>query len=393
MAEKKNIAFLLGAGFSQAAGMPCTSKLTNHVFRKLGIVNDDPRPAAGMVIRQSGPRLMDFAVDCNLDQIGRLAKLIVDILGSHARQWYTRDCTYEELYYVVDHMEQQKTPELENPLFTTLLFDLKDKILKCNGVEEEKVNLMTGGAGLIKETIEAAVAEHILFSQKECDLTGLDVFDVLSDEDHDRIYLFTLNHDTLIEKLLRERGIPYSDGFASNRGGINRWNIEEFDKHRANLCKLHGSLDWRRENEDSRLFFPTVVRDEIIEVKLLEKEINRRRVLFLSGTLNKYSEYAKGIFADGLFLLQSSLTKVDRLIILGYSFGDLGINDAIFNWLDRDINNKANAYVLSKDEKKRIETMITNPGMFDWIKPEVTGLTIFAKDIRKLDWEELKRDL
>ena len=68
--------------------------------------------------------------------------------------------------------------------------------------------------------------------------------DVNSNNSFSKIYIFTLNHDILIEKYFNNM-IDYSDGFKSDGIGHRVWSSKNFDK-KITLLKLHGSINWHR---------------------------------------------------------------------------------------------------------------------------------------------------
>ena len=132
--------------------------------------------------------------------------------------------------------------------------------------------------------------------------------------------IYSLNYDTLLEASLDELRISYVDGF---RGTNRAWfDPETFDDVRASyrLFKLHGSINWTRDksghvrrgrnaNEDAA--------DEPIVVYPSEQ---------------KYLQIQYGVYENLIGHFRNRLRKPsvnNCLIVLGYSFNDGHINEAI----------------------------------------------------------------
>ena len=134
--------------------------------------------------------------------------------------------------------------------------------------------------------------------------------------------IFSLNYDTLLEASLDELRIPYVDGF---RGTNRAWfDPETFDEARAGssyrLFKLHGSINWTRDeaghvrrgrnaNKDAA--------DELIVVYPSEQKYLQTQYGVYETLLNRFRNR----------LRDSGVNNC--LIVIGYSFNDEHINEAI----------------------------------------------------------------
>lgn len=141
--------------------------------------------------------------------------------------------------------------------------------------------------------------------------------------------IFTTNYDILIEQALERQQVPYFDGFVgSARPFFDQRAIEdgEIPKRWSRLWKLHGSINWRY-NKTSK----AVVRSE--------HEADGDELLIHPSHM-KYDESRRMPYFVMIDRLRTFLRHKERpvaLIILGYSFGDQHLNEAIVESL------KANA--------------------------------------------------
>lgn len=144
--------------------------------------------------------------------------------------------------------------------------------------------------------------------------------------------IFSLNYDTLLEASLDSLRLPYVDGFrGTNRGWFD---AETFNEAGAGIAyrifKLHGSINWTRDargnvrrgrnaNEDAA--------DEPIVVYPSEQ---------------KYLQTQYGVYETliGRFRNRLRITGVNNcLIVLGYSFNDEHINEAICDAVNANSSN------------------------------------------------------
>jgi hypothetical protein len=198
------------------------------------------------------------------------------------------------------------------------------------------------------------------------------------------LWIFSLNHDCIIEMLASKTSIPLKSGFdetislhmSAGIGSANKVEFErlsresinknnyDFFKHGEfgiNLIKLHGALDIFGHNDalDYLKIKPTAnnltsyahqlqlinqinqdiaVRDRIsclneIVYEDENGEINFLRKSLLSGAhkfSNKISQIAPSEF---LSLFKGNLNYASELICIGYSFGDKHIDDQIIEWM------------------------------------------------------------
>ncbi|HUW77502.1 MAG TPA: SIR2 family protein [Candidatus Nanopelagicaceae bacterium] len=161
------------------------------------------------------------------------------------------------------------------------------------------------------------------------------------------IQIATLNYDLCVELLSRRAGLSVDTGIQLWDGGYD-WSWDPSAE--VQLLKLHGSLDWyfdqRRVERECKL------EDKVLRAADMTKaEISR----FPDSLALVFGQTAK-IRSEGPFLamlleLEKFMLTTERLVIVGYSFGDEHINSAIRRWMRR-----------SKSPK----VSIINPAISEW---------------------------
>jgi hypothetical protein len=191
------------------------------------------------------------------------------------------------------------------------------------------------------------------------------------------INIFSLNHDIVFEEILDYYKIPYKDGFYKREHSyshianfktitaneLESGHLDVFDKsdRGVNLIKLHGSFDVFAA-EDKEIFLKSYghknfVGSNYAEIRKIEDrsiEIAQRdgirttnelyihdssgKLQFLRRSLLSGAHKFQGRFDQIIpisllkfFIQQLSVTN--NLAVIGYSFGDSHINDAMKNWL------------------------------------------------------------
>lgn len=133
--------------------------------------------------------------------------------------------------------------------------------------------------------------------------------------------IFTTNYDVLIEQALERQQVPFFDGFiGSSQPFFDQRAIEDdqIPKRWSRLWKLHGSINWRYSKS-----LKAVVRSE--------REIDGDELLIHPSHM-KYDESRRMPYFVMIDRLRAFIRHKERpvaLIILGYSFGDQHLNEAI----------------------------------------------------------------
>jgi SIR2-like domain len=133
--------------------------------------------------------------------------------------------------------------------------------------------------------------------------------------------LFTTNYDVLMEQSLEACRVPFFDGFVgSSRPFFDQRAIEEdlIPVRWARLWKLHGSINWRFNKTSKSVFRST--------------EVSDGDELLIHPSHRKYDESRRMPYFVMIDRLRSFLRtnqKPVALFIIGYSFGDEHLNEAI----------------------------------------------------------------
>lgn len=144
---------------------------------------------------------------------------------------------------------------------------------------------------------------------------------------------FTTNYDTLLEDALALHKKIVCDGFSG--GAVGFWNAEkEFssasaDSNTYRLYKLHGSIDWYRDDLAG-----------LVRARYGVKYFASPENIMIYPQATKYVETQKDPFATLFLGLRRTLMDAHQntLITCGYSFGDGHINAEIESALRSDLN-------------------------------------------------------
>ncbi|WP_161599049.1 SIR2 family protein [Aidingimonas lacisalsi] len=246
--------------------------------------------------------------------------------------------------------------------------------------------------------------------------------------------IFSLNHDIVFEEILDFYKIPYKDGFYKRK--TNYSNIAKFkvvtsselengdldffkpNEHGVNLIKLHGSLDVFSA-EDKNLFLKSYgetsfVGSNYAEIRKIEDrsldilqrdgvrttnelcvydcsgELQFLRRSLLSGAHKFKGQFDQIIPVSLLQFFKKQLNATDQLTVIGYSFGDEHINDALKQWLEC----KSRTIVVYDPYRSYIPDGFDNyRDQFTWIKGGLTDY--FLKyDSSQESWvTESKREM
>lgn len=318
--SNSNIAFLFGSGVSLQSGLGSTTQLTERILKEENIIR-----LGGNYFYDENPGNFKHIVENKY--IERIKNLFC-ILESYFKGHYSfmnRGMNYEDYYYLIDSLHRDQNMEFENPIvdyFAELLLKEHSALFKplCDYYSPIRlIDLMSEAKNYIKDL----VVHHL--NKENADVDQFSLLEELNnDEKFHKIYLFTLNHDTLVEQYLEANKIEFSDGFVNKGPSIKNWERESY-KEKINLFKLHGSINWSYslsgDPYDKKVcIYLSPTRD------LPEKAI-------LIGSFNKLNDYSSGINFDLQCLFAKYLNECERLIISGYSFGDKGINSRIIDWL------------------------------------------------------------
>jgi len=158
--------------------------------------------------------------------------------------------------------------------------------------------------------------------------------------------IFTLNYDLCIEKVFQNK-----DEFIVQRGfnSERKWDYKLFSEYEESsepdiyLYKLHGSIDWERNEETG-------------EIKDSDGTVKKPNLIFGTSYKLQYVDPFLFLFSEfRYYLLRSKL-----IIVIGYGFGDEHINGLLKQSLKQDKNRKILYTSRSCDSDYLIEKLNCN---------------------------------
>lgn len=376
---RHNIAFLFGAGVSIPSGLPKTDELTEQILKGVNIVN-----RSGRYLFEENPEEYNYIWENEyINRFKKLFHILQNNLGNHY-SFINRQINYEDYYYMIDSMHTDQNMEFENPIveyFSDYLFKVHTSLFEplCDLYSPLRLIELMGEA---KNYIRDLVAFSL--DKPPNDLTHFSLLnDINIDRDYTQAFIFTLNHDTLIEQYLRTNKIPFSDGFVNENDNVRIWNPDSY-KEKINLFKLHGSIDWSYFESDDPY------EKKVCIYNTPQRGLGTDSPVLIMGSFNKLREYSRGAIFDLQCLFSRYLNECNRLIISGYSFGDQGINSRIINWLYGSRDRKI--IIIHKNEEELFQN--ARPAIQSirhWDVAEKSNLIkVIPKWFQETNWDEIK---
>jgi SIR2-like domain len=315
--------FLLGSGTSINAGMPCVSTITDQALSGEGVFLHTNKL---FVIDPHNP-----GYERGRPEVEPVLELVED-LRRLAKSYFEREPNYEDISQIAREIDDALSREYESPAVMPLVERLVSR--PYAGGDRQRVHKISQLAHqYIRDTVR-----HML-DKAPSDLDHLGVI-VEACKRLSRVTLATLNHDLVLEAALERAGLDYADGFEKNNEDVRLWVDEWFDAS-IQLLKLHGSLDWwgyRRSDAPWRVWDTGRFRGDdpmhpnrpgIVDTP------QDMRPICLTGTFDKILAYETWIFPDQHVRFHEALRKTERVVVIGYGFGDKAINTRLIAWLAR----------------------------------------------------------
>lgn len=299
--------WLLGAGISFDAKLPLMYPLTNKVKKDIKVSH---KKLYDDIIT---PLFEELPEQCHIEHV-------LSHLGDYAA--LAERNKEKKTAIRGEEIELSTLEEAHNTILESI-----SNVIRCGYVE--------GGDETADE--EGTLSEPIVDIESHLDFIDT-LFNHASAGVHERrktVNIFTTNYDTLLEDALALNKVPYWDGFA---GGAVAHRTQRYGEpapengQRANLIKMHGSIDWFLCDKG----YVWRVRDNDRYPKA-----NRRVLIYPQAT--KYIATQQDPFSSQFDLFRKSLNsrQSNTLAVCGYSFGDDHINNEI-------------EFALSKEENKTV---------------------------------------
>jgi hypothetical protein len=319
-------------------------------------------------------------------------QMIADIEGHLKDDWKEYAALYNYIQSSHYHLERLKGVESKNIIFNiehlvgllNVIINVADKNVDVypfiGSWEKDLINVAGQDFGLAK-----SFKEKILIQLKDNWLTpdnykAKSVYykKLLETQYYARLRIFSLNYDMCVEENFA--GTKHLErGFNDDR----KWDYRLYEPNDLEtqyyLYKLHGSLDWKRDNE-KRLTFA----DSLTSVKPIEMEI-------IFGVQNKLQAYDPYMFY--FYSFREACIKAELIVISGYGFYDTHINENLIGAIKNDSNKQLLVNVYERDAT-------STPTSDDKIKADLIGklgvsaanLTIFNGCAREFFNEKMNVD-
>lgn len=352
---------LLGAGFSANVGMPIASTIA-------GYFNRDTKEK--LLYFSSGEWVWEDNKSYNILNNGRLNfewlpySYVLDELVKQYCEKRGEVNNYEDFYqYIIDI---SKDKDKLNEVFENAKQELiKDKP-HLNKVEDNYYNYHDNYLlAFTKKQYQKLtdIINYLIADILDVYIPDERLLEVYANftkyiQSFEEVDIFTLNHDILLERLLKLNGMDYTRGFSKDNSPIhaNGKPLEFYDGNfnkKIRIYKLHGSLDLYKFNHHSQhanVFYPIGSYDYFTTLNYYDKH-NSIRVnpetgeelqnynfdivlKFITGTdkneiINNDTMY-KQMFA----IYERVIAETETLLVSGYSFCDEHINRSLKQNLD-----------------------------------------------------------
>ena len=358
VSNHKEIGFLFGSGISVACyPLLTTDVLTNKILSRTVIANMDEK-----------------YVSTSIEFLRRI-KVEIDQYYSDRSNRLTN---YEDLYYITSQNTSSETFNFDNPIVTSFIEKISKDIKPL--LESLNFNKIEQLTKVVRRCIRNNIWVNLRDSQFDKTKLKL-IVDSITDKEFDKFILFTLNHDLILEDLLKQNDIIYENGFSNTEGDDGYFNINRFSTTQKRICyaKLHGSINWQRYSHNKIEMFPP---------KKYNSDYEDYPV-FLIGTFNKMFDYTNNdIYFQLYHFFYKKLKIINTLIISGYSFGDKGINTRLHRWMELVTENQMIIIDPNCDRLKNSARGIISLNWDGWV--ERKKLLPISKGIDSIKWDEVK---
>lgn len=387
------IIFLFGAGSSIPAEMSSTWDITTNVLDGDNIMRHTDgnyyfgKPLYHHIGKEDEyvPRVLLFL---------KRIKIEIDL---YYWNFFKKVTNYEDLFYVASQIYDSELFNYDNPVVQPFI----DKIIK------EVKPLLKGKQGEIRKKwelheladeamnyIHDIVWHHL--GKKPINISYLKFLkDAYEDSKIERIRIFSLNHDLVIEEYFKTADIPYIDGFGKPINDVKYWDYNLYKvKGKISISKLHGSINWfkfsREEYAPNEIGIP--LHGNFWRTKdpngIYQHPVHGRPML-LVGTFNKILQYTYDIYFLLYYLFYNNLNEINTLIISGYSFGDKGINIRIIEWM---YSNKERKIIVIHPEIEKLKNSSRGSIYLKWDKwIKDKKMVVIQKSIQEISWNEISQ--
>jgi hypothetical protein len=303
----------LGAGASVPFAIPTMNGFTDKVAESLSSINKDWENK----ILEIKSRLQSKGLRYDIEILSTALSIFSDLSASK---------TYLAPFFA---FSDNPIPAV-NPALAALLTEVKEQIYKiCKRYNRSEANR-------IYESLFNSL--HNVGSTKINSDGNLETF----------LYpvgceVFTTNYDLSFNKYLEYKQRDYADGFSgADKGGISAFTDTWSERNEMNLTinfgKLHGSINYYKQEEGRIVKYPT---------SLDEEDMNSERIIdnmMIYPIGEKYTTITP--YFEILSRFRNTLINEKVVIVIGYSFRDDPINNA---FVDRAIRHRKSFKIILVD--------------------------------------------
>lgn len=343
-----NILIFLGSGVSYKTGLPDTKGITDkllygqwHSEKDLNYYSGKPNPY--------------FDESDISPKIQKFLRYIKEYADEYLRPRLIDESNYETIYYIVKQLYDELYIEADNPLIGPFIDHLYKEFDIPNNPDFTELENPIEFKDFCSNSVNFinCVIWHSVYTDNTP--IGFDLLsEIIKSDGIGKIDIATLNHDLIIEKFLYNNNFNFTDAFSEPNGDFCYFNPDLYisSENKVRLFKLHGSIDWHRlrdydkEKKWTTDFYiklvgksPSCVYDK--ERTFIGDTLSNYPI-FLTGTMNKLSDYNFGIIRAIHLRFDEILFQHNVLIMSGYGWNDKGINGRLMEW------------ILSSGEKKII---------------------------------------
>ncbi len=331
--REKRVLFVLGSGVSKASGAPMVKDVRDLLF------SQDIRVLQG---DRHGQNFKPEERDC-IHGFLHLLKKEIQRMGEVEN--------YESLYSLAQRLYEFEVSRLKD----ASMVRFRDHVYR----ETASCWSHYAGGGFLGDSPLAAISAKTCEYINKCIrvlLAPLDspqelqlIPDLINQYGAKNVDILTLNHDKLVEILLKNKGIAYTTGFdpkIANDGQVDFYDDAAFDEEdRVRIVKPHGCVSWWKfRKEGSSYWAWGRLNDEVDWYDPLNDWMDPRandgrsyrsspfEEPVTTGNTTKIEAYTRGITGEMYIQARRLLKEHDRIISSGYGFRDDGFNRMLSEW-------------------------------------------------------------
>lgn len=345
-----NTLFFLGSGVSYKTGLPSTKEITESLLNGEWWRHTDSNFYPG---KQNN---LYFERTDITPKIQKFLEYIKQYCDKYLKPRGIDESNYENIYYIINQLHNELSYESDNPALKPFINYLNKELDFSNNPDFAELDIQVDFKDFCwrAEDFINCVIWHSVYTKNL--IQGFDLInEIIENKNFDKIDIVTLNHDLLIERYLSENKIEFCDGFSEPDGDYCYFIPDTYREtsKQVRLIKLHGSINWYRLRHFNKETNTTID----FYIKLLSGKDHWRVYnskgelfgntmeaypIFLTGTMNKLSDYNFGIVRSVHLRYDEILEKHNTIVMSGYGWNDKGINGRLQEW------------IMTSDEKKII---------------------------------------